>query len=79
VVIGELGESDCAHGYIDGMMTFADRLGIGYLGWAWDATAPGGWDCAKGPALITSYDGTPTPFGVGLRDHLRALKRAVRP
>jgi endoglucanase len=70
VVFGELGETDCATGYIDRMMGFADRHGISYLGWAWDATAVGGWTCAGGPSLISSYDGTPTKFGAGLRDHL---------
>ncbi len=73
VLFSELGETDCAHGYIDSMMAFADRHGIGYLGWAWDATSPGGWSCSGGPSLISSYDGTPTPFGVGLRDHLRDI------
>jgi endoglucanase len=73
VVFGELGETDCAHGYVDQLMGFADRHGIGYLGWAWDATAPGSWTCRGGPSLITSYDGAPTPFGIGLRDHLRSL------
>jgi len=73
VVAGETGEYDCAHGYIDDFMSWADRQGISYLGWAWDAVSPGGWQCGSGPALIESYRGTPTPFGVGLRDHLRAL------
>jgi hypothetical protein len=73
VLFGELGETDCAHAYIDKMMAFADRHGIGYLGWAWDATSPGGWTCSGGPALITSYRGTPTPYGIGLRNHLRQL------
>jgi hypothetical protein len=73
VLFGELGETDCAHGYIDAMMAFADRHGLGYLGWTWDATSPGGWSCSGGPSLITSYRGTPTPYGVGLRDHLRSL------
>jgi endoglucanase len=31
------------------------------------------WDCKDGPALITDYNGTPTPFGVGFRNHLRRL------
>lgn len=73
VLFGELGETDCAHGYIDRIMAFADRHAIGYLGWAWDATAPGGWNCSSGPALITAYDGSPTAYGRGLRDHLRSL------
>lgn len=77
VLISELGETDCADGYIDRMMSWADQHGIGYLGWAWDATSPGGWTCGGGPSLITSYDGAPTPFGLGLRAHLRKLGPAV--
>lgn len=73
VVTGELGEYDCAHGYIDDFMSWADREGISYLGWAWNAVAPGGWQCGSGPALINTYRGAPTAFGVGLRDHLRSL------
>jgi hypothetical protein len=71
VLFGELGETDCRQRYIDRMMSFADRHGIGYLGWTWDAA--GGWTCKGGPTLITSYDGTPTAFGIGLRNHLRLL------
>jgi endoglucanase len=78
VVMGELGETDCAQGYVDAMMRFADAHGIGYLGWAWDATS-GGWSCTGGPALITGYSGAPTPFGVGFRDHFRTLGVAARP
>jgi hypothetical protein len=78
VLFGELGETDCRHGYIDSMMRFADRHRIGYLGWTWDATN-GGWTCKGGPSLITSYKGTPTKFGVGFRDHLRALGVPFRP
>jgi hypothetical protein len=74
VVAGEIGEYDCAHGYIDDFMAFADRHRISYLGWTWDAVNPngGGWQCDTGPALIKNYDGTPTDYGVGLRNHLRA-------
>ncbi|MGI8863075.1 MAG: glycoside hydrolase family 5 protein [Solirubrobacteraceae bacterium] len=75
VIFGELGETDCRHGYIDAMMSFADAHGLGYLGWTWDAVAPGGWSCTGGPSLISDYRGTPTGFGVGFRDHLRALGR----
>jgi endoglucanase len=79
VLFGELGEMDCRHEYIDRMMRFADARGISYLGWAWDATSKGGWTCKGGPSLITSYKGTPTGFGVGFRDHLRALGVPFRP
>jgi len=75
VVAGEIGEYDCAHGYLDDFMSWADRRRISYLGWTWDAVSPGGWQCGSGPSLIEDYDGTPTAFGVGFRDHLRALRR----
>jgi hypothetical protein len=74
VVTGELGENDCAHGYIDQYMPWADAHGISYLGWTWDT-----WDCANGPALISNYDGTPTAFGIGFRDHLAALAALPNP
>jgi endoglucanase len=73
VVSGEIGEGDCATGYIEPYMNWADRHGISYLAWAWDAG--GGWTCEGGPTLISDYDGTPTAFGVGFRDHLRQLAR----
>ncbi len=72
VVTGELGENDCAHGYIDQYMPWADAHGISYLGWTWDT-----WDCASGPAFISNYDGTPTAFGVGFRNHLALLVKPV--
>lgn len=75
VIAGELGETDCRHTYIDRWMPWADRHGISYLGWTWDAVAPGSWTCAGGPSLIENYKGKPTPFGIGFRDHLRALAR----
>ncbi len=70
VVTGELGENDCATGFIDTYMPWADAHGISYLVWAWDT-----WDCGNGPALISSYAGTPTPFGAGFRAHLASLER----
>ena len=75
VVVGELGENDCRHGYIDRFMPWADRHRISYLGWTWNATGPSGWTCRGGPSLIKNFKGTPTNFGVGFRDHLRALAR----
>ncbi|MDQ6816461.1 MAG: glycoside hydrolase family 5 protein [Actinomycetota bacterium] len=79
VVFGELGETDCRHRYVDAMMRFADAHRIAYLGWTWDAVAPGSWSCRGGPSLIRDYRGTPTPFGIGFRDHLRALGVPFRP
>jgi len=69
IIVGEMGENDCAHGYIDQLMTWCDSHEISYLGWTWNT-----WNCSQGPALITNYDGTPTNFGVGLRTHLQRFK-----
>ncbi|HEV2124449.1 MAG TPA: glycoside hydrolase family 5 protein, partial [Chloroflexota bacterium] len=71
VVTTELGESDCAHTFIDAYMAWADPLNISYVGWSWN---PHG--CSDQPALVTDYAGTPTAYGVGLRDHLRSFPQA---
>ena len=69
VVAGEVGERDCGHAFLDGFMGFADARGISYLAWVWDT-----WGCGgNGIALISSYDGTPTKYGEGLRDHLLTM------
>ncbi len=65
LVAGEIGQDGCAHDYIDPLMGWLDAHGAGYLGWGW-----GTHDCSTFPALISDYDGTPTDFGAGLRDHL---------
>lgn len=65
VVTGEMGENDCAHGFIDTYMPWADMHGVSYLGWTWNV-----WNCNSGPALITDYDGGATGFGAGLQAHL---------
>jgi len=77
VVVGELGETDCATGYIEPFMRWADAHGISYLGWTWNAVAPGSWTCEGGPSLIKDYAGEPTAYGAGLRDHLRRLEAAA--
>ncbi|MFN8537524.1 MAG: cellulase family glycosylhydrolase [Thermomicrobiales bacterium] len=68
VVTGEIGESDCAHGFVDPLMNWLDSKGISYLGWTWNT-----WDCGGGPALISNYNGTPTNFGQGIKDHFAVL------
>ena len=73
VVTAELGETDCTATYIDDYMDWADRHGVSYLGWAWNAHH--GWTCSDGPSLIRNDDGAPTEYGIGLRDHLRSLAR----
>jgi len=70
VVAGEIGENDCAHTFIDGLMNWLDTVDIGYLGWTWTVVTGG---CSAGPVLITDYTGTPTGFGAGLQAHLLGL------
>jgi endoglucanase len=64
----EIGENDCAHGFVDTLMNWADSHSVGYLGWTWNA-----WDCSSGPALISDYTGTATPFGQGLKARLASV------
>jgi len=71
VIVGEIGENDCADGYIDPLMAYLDSKSTSYLAWSWNAY--GG--CANGPQLISDYSGTPTPYGAGYRSHLQALGR----
>ncbi|MEU9442684.1 cellulose binding domain-containing protein [Streptomyces sp. NPDC048304] len=68
LVAGEIGENTCAHSFVDQVMKWFDDRNLSYLGWTWNT-----WDCSSGPSLISAYDGTPTAYGAGLRDHLRAL------
>ncbi|MFI7411894.1 cellulose binding domain-containing protein [Streptomyces sp. NPDC049627] len=68
LVAGEIGENTCSHSFVDRVMTWFDARDLSYLGWTWNT-----WDCSSGPSLISHYDGTPTSYGIGLRDHLRAL------
>ncbi|MFF8473945.1 cellulose binding domain-containing protein [Streptomyces sp. NPDC015414] len=68
LIAGEIGENTCSHGFTDQVMKWFDDRNLSYLGWTWNT-----WDCSSGPSLISSYDGTPTVYGAGLRDHLRAL------
>ncbi|MFJ7077044.1 cellulose binding domain-containing protein [Streptomyces sp. NPDC098781] len=70
LVAGEIGENTCSHSFVDQVMKWFDDRELSYLGWTWNT-----WNCSSGPALISAYDGTPTSYGIGLRDHLRSLDR----
>jgi endoglucanase len=69
VIAGEIGENDCADGFIDPLMAYLDSMDTGYLGWAWNVD----FACTSGPSLITNYDGAPTAFGAGFQSHLATL------
>jgi hypothetical protein len=71
VVVGEMGETNCADNFINPLMRWLDVRSTSYLAWAWNAA----WACTDpGPSLISSWAGAPTPYGTGYRAHLRALK-----
>lgn len=75
VVTAEFGEDDCAHGFIDRYMRFADRHGVSYLGWSWSIER----DCRQqeGASLIVEWNGRPSASGKGLRAHLIELHRGA--
>jgi len=66
VVIGEMGNTNCSAEVVAPLMEWADRHGVGYLGWGWVRS-----NCADEPALISDYNDTPTAYGAALRDHLQ--------
>jgi hypothetical protein len=68
LIAGEIGENDCADGYVNALIPWLDWHNGSYLGWAWDT-----YDCSSFPSLISSYDGTPTSYGLGIENHLQQL------
>jgi endoglucanase len=66
VQAGEIGQNTCAHDYIDQVMAWADKNGVGYTAWTWNP-----WGCSGGSVLITDWNGTPTStYGEGFKAHL---------
>jgi aryl-phospho-beta-D-glucosidase BglC (GH1 family) len=70
VIVGEMGEFDCADVYVNRLMTYLNSESTSYLAWGWDAH----FKCSS-PGLITDYNGDPTAYGVGYRSHLESLAR----
>jgi len=64
ILLGEFGETDCGHSFVDSLMGWADGQSIGYVAWTWDD-----WSGCNGPTLILDYAGTPTTYGQGVDDH----------
>jgi endoglucanase len=73
VVIGEFGEEDCQTGFVEALMNWADAHGVGYLAWGWRVYEPQDAPECSDLSVISSYDGTPTNYGVAVREHLRRL------
>jgi hypothetical protein len=67
VAATEVGENDCAGGFLNTLLPWADSHQVGYLAWAWNAAS-----CGGGPSLISDYSGTPTAYGAAFRGHISA-------
>lgn len=77
VIAGEIGENDCASGFITTLMSWFDSQGISYLAWTWN-----GYNCSSTPSLITDQTGTvgtPTAYGQGYKTHLISLAGGSTP
>jgi hypothetical protein len=63
LVLGELGQDNFAtsgNNFVNSLMDWVDARQGSYLAWVWDV-----WGSPLD--LITSYDGTPTPYGQTFR------------
>lgn len=70
VIAGEIGENDCAGGYITPLTTWLDSQNTSYLAWAWNAD----FNCSSGPGLVTDYvPGDPTAYGGAYKSHLASV------
>ena len=68
VIATEIGEDDCAGGFITSVMGWLDSHGASYLGWTWDD-----WSgtCL---VLISDYAGTPAgTYGKTYQSHLQSF------
>jgi hypothetical protein len=72
LITSEMGEDandvNCTHAFIDDYMAWADAKRIGYLAWTWNI-----WGSTHCMDLITSYGGTPSPYGQRYKSHLAPL------
>src|SRR5258708_3953092 len=69
VIAGEIGENDCASGFISTLMSWADSHNIGYLAWTWTNYG----NCGGTPALSSDWTGTATNYGAGYKAHRLSL------
>jgi cell division septation protein DedD len=70
VIAGEIGENDCASGFVTPLANWFDAHNIGYLAWTWTVVSGG---CGSTPTLINDYTGTPNNYGAGYKAHLLSL------
>ena len=76
LITTEIGENDCAGGYVTAVMKWLDaHAGGNYLAWTFNT-----WECSDpGPSLISSYDnnGTPTPYGAAIKLHFTSFESST--
>lgn len=75
VVVAEFGAAGCDSAtvtWLDTLMSWLDARSTGYLAWTWD-TPHSGNDPCRVIKLLLAYDGTATPFGQVVKDHLATL------
>lgn len=61
LILGELGQDDGGSGFVTSLMDWMDQRGGSYLAWDWDV-----WGAPLD--VISSYDGTPSPYGQTFKD-----------
>ena len=74
VVVAEFGAAGCDSTtvtWLGTLMSWLDAKGAGYLAWTWDTPNHGHEPCTV-IKLLLAYDGTATPFGQVVKDHLVA-------
>ncbi|HKY49736.1 MAG TPA: cellulase family glycosylhydrolase [Candidatus Limnocylindria bacterium] len=72
VVVAEFGVAGCdtaAVAWLDELMTWLDERRTGYLAWTWDTPHSGHDPCAV-IKLLLDYDGSATPYGQVVKEHL---------
>jgi hypothetical protein len=85
IVATEIGENDCAGGFISPLMQWLDDKGQGYLAWSWNSAAsciPAAPMVAGRPwPLVLDYaTGTPTGgYAQAFHDHLSAVVVGANP
>lgn len=74
VMIGEFGTTNCGTAYYEWVMAYADTHNMSWLSWAWYAPPADRPDLlCSFAALITDWNGTPSPMGAVVKAHLQGL------
>jgi endoglucanase len=70
VIFGEFGNTLGDATFLNTLMTWADAHAVGYLAWTWFAGDASGY---SGLTLVTSYNGTPSAYGLVVKTRFAAL------